>query len=180
MEKKVFKFITVDQLEKEQDFLHNMVLEGWHFSKYKNFQYKFEQGKPANYVYRIDYKETLEDLDEYLAIFEDAGWEAVYSYPIFQGSWIYFRKLSTDETQNLEIFTDKDSMIGLLKKVRMHWTWFGMTMSFILLFLLLSNLFTTRSLISGIPLTICFLIILILYGKLFFNLTKKINQLEQT
>lgn len=33
MEKKVFKFITVDQLEKEQDFLHRMALEGWHFTK---------------------------------------------------------------------------------------------------------------------------------------------------
>lgn len=179
MEKKVFKFITVDQLDKEQDFLHRMALEGWHFTKYKNLRYHFEEGKPANYIYRIDYKETLEDLDEYLTIFEDAGWEAVYSYPIFQGSWIYFRKLSTDETQPLEIFTDKDSMIGLLKKVRMQWTWFGTFMSFILLFILLSNVFTTKSLISGIPITICFLVILILYGKMFVNLTKKINHLEE-
>lgn len=179
MEKKVFKFITVDQLEKEQEFLHDMALKGWHFTSYKNLRYHFEQGKPANYVYRIDYKETLEDLDEYLAIFEGAGWEAAYSYPIFQGSWIYFRKLSTDETQNLEIFTDKASMIDLLKKVRTHWTWFGIAMSLLLFFLVFLNLIVSKSLISGIPTVICFLVILILYAKLFINLTTKIKQLEQ-
>lgn len=134
MEKKVFKFITVDQLEKEQKYLHEMDLKGWHFKCYKNLRYHFEQNPPANYVYRIDYKETLEDLDEYLSIFEDAGWEVVYSYPIFQGSWIYFRKLSTNESRDLEIFTDKDSMVDLLKKVRTHWTRFGTVMSLLLLF----------------------------------------------
>ena len=61
MEKKVFKFITVDQLEKEQKYLHEMDLKGWHFKCYKNLRYHFEQNPPANYVYRIDYKETLED-----------------------------------------------------------------------------------------------------------------------
>ena len=179
MEKKVFKFITVDQLEKEQEFLHDMDLKGWHFKCYKNLRYHFEQTPPANYVYRIDYKETLEDLDEYLAIFEDAGWEVVYSYPIFQGSWIYFRKLSTDDSRDLEIFTDRDSMVDLLKKVRMHWTWFGTAMPLLLLFFTILNLFISKSLVSGVPTALCFLFIAILYVKLFINLTKKIKQLEQ-
>lgn len=179
MEKKVFKFITVDQLEKEQKYLHEMDLKGWHFKCYKNLRYHFEQNPPANYVYRIDYKETLEDLDEYLSIFEDAGWEVVYSYPIFQGSWIYFRKLSTNESRDLEIFTDKDSMVDLLKKVRTHWTRFGTVMSLLLLFFTILNLFVSKSLFSGVPTALCFLFIAILYVKLFINLTKKIKQLEQ-
>ena len=179
MEKKVFKFITVDQLEKEQEFLHDMDLKGWHFKYYKNLKYHFEQTPPANYVYRIDYKETLEDLDEYLAIFEDAGWEVVYSYPIFQGSWIYFRKLSTNESRDLEIFTDKDSMVDLLKKVRTHWTRFGTAMSLLLLFFTILNLFVSRTLISGVITALFFFVIVILYVKLFINLTKKTKQLEQ-
>lgn len=44
MEKKVFNLFTVDQFEKEQDFLHQMSLKGWHFSSYKNLHYHFEQG----------------------------------------------------------------------------------------------------------------------------------------
>ncbi|EAD4659869.1 DUF2812 domain-containing protein, partial [Listeria monocytogenes] len=47
MEKKVVKFFTVDNMEKEEAYLNEMAQNGWFFQKYKSFKYHFEQGEPA-------------------------------------------------------------------------------------------------------------------------------------
>lgn len=110
----MFPFFTVDDYEKEQEFLQDMTSKGWYLKDYKGFRYYFEKSEPNDYVYRIDYKEPLDDLDEYLSVFEDAGWEVVLQYPVFHGAWIYFRKPNYDE--NVEIFTNDESRLSLLKK----------------------------------------------------------------
>lgn len=86
MEKKVVKFFTVDNMEKEEAYLNEMAQNGWFFQKYKSFRYHFKQGEPAKYSYAIDFKENEGDEDAYKTLFEDAGWETVFSYPVLNGN----------------------------------------------------------------------------------------------
>ncbi|MBC2327951.1 DUF2812 domain-containing protein [Listeria booriae] len=176
MEKRMFRFFTVDDYEKEQRFLQDMTSKGWYFKAYKGFRYYFEKGEPDDYVYRIDYKEPLDDLNEYLSVFEDAGWEVVLQYPIFHGAWIYFRKPNHDE--NVEIFTSDESRLSLLKKIRTRWTTFGVSICALLLLILLVNLLISSLLITWLIPALCLTIILVLYGRAFVHLTRKIKHLE--
>ncbi|EOI6973793.1 DUF2812 domain-containing protein [Listeria monocytogenes] len=177
MEKKVFKFFTVDNMEKEESYLNEMAQNGWFFQKYKSFKYHFEQGEPAKYSYAIDFKENEGDEEAYKTLFEDAGWEIVFSYPVLNGNWMYFRKAVAPGDTEEAIFTDETSLIQLYKNIRKRWTIFGAIVS-LFLFVELLIVFQMENNI-GITTFICiiFLILVTLYGKMFFNLTRKINHL---
>lgn len=174
MTKKIFKLITVDNFEKEEVFLEEMAQKGWYFSKYTSGIYHFEQGTPEKYTYCIDYKEEKDDETSYLQLFEDAGWENVYAYPILRGKWMYFRKEETDETQKEQIFTDRQSFITLWKKIRHRWTVFGLAMIFLLLCISTFLIFRAQQ-ISGIIILLMTVLIVLLYGKMYINLTRKIR-----
>ncbi len=95
----------------------------WHkmvgsFKKYKSFRYHFKQGEPAKYSYAIDFKENEGDEDAYKTLFEDAGWETVFSYPVLNGNWMYFRKAVAPGETEEAIFTDETSLIQLYKNIR--------------------------------------------------------------
>ncbi|MBC6315757.1 DUF2812 domain-containing protein [Listeria grandensis] len=175
MVKKVMKFITVDNVEKEEAFLEEMANQGWFFTKYAFPHYHFEKGAPGAYSYCIDYKETTGDEEEYLVLFKDAGWENVFSYPIFKGKWMYFRKRVQEGGGREVIFTDNDSMVGLLKRVRSNWTRFGAIFSVLLVVLgtLYMSVFSYPFL--GIIILFVALVIIALYGKMYINITKKIR-----
>ncbi|EAE8345727.1 DUF2812 domain-containing protein [Listeria monocytogenes] len=177
MEKKVVKFFTVDNMEKEEAYLNKMAQNGWFFQKYKSFKYHFEQGEPAKYSYTIDFKENEGDEEAYKTLFEDAGWEPVFSYPVLNGNWMYFRKAVAPGKTKEAIFTDETSLIQLYKKIRKRWTAFGAIVS-LFLFVELLVVFQIEDNI-GITtfIFITFLILISLYGKMFFNLTRKINNL---
>ncbi|WP_234445616.1 DUF2812 domain-containing protein, partial [Listeria monocytogenes] len=137
MEKKVVKFFTVDNMEKEEAYLNEMAQNGWFFQKYKSFRYHFKQGEPAKYSYAIDFKENEGDEDAYKTLFEDAGWETVFSYPVLNGNWMYFRKAVAPGETEEAIFTDETSLIQLYKNIRKRWTIFGAIVSLFLLIELL-------------------------------------------
>lgn len=174
MEKKVLKFFTVDNMEKEAAYLNEMAQQGWFFKEYKRFRYHFEKGEPAKYNYAIDYKETTGDEEEYKTLFADAGWENVYKYPILQGNWMYFRKPVTSGETDEAIFTDKESLVHLFQKIRKRWSLFGGLIS---LFLLLFAVFLPYNSLQ-IFYAILIIILVVLYGKMFINLTRKINNLN--
>lgn len=178
MEKKVFKFITVDNFEKEEQFLRDMSLEGWHFTHYEGLNYYFEKGTPKDFYYRIDYHSPNEgDKEDYLQLFEDSGWTTVFSYPIFDGEWCYFKK-EAKENENLEIFTDSDSKIELFQKIRSKWGYFGLilTVLFLPLFLFVFSLDRPFDLLLF---SVSLGTIVILYSKMVLNLTRKIQQLKK-
>ncbi|MBC1399943.1 DUF2812 domain-containing protein [Listeria fleischmannii] len=173
MTKKVFKFITVDNVEKEEAFLEEMANKGWFFNKYASLRYHFDQGEPAEYTYCIDYKEDAEDIDEYLALFEDAGWEHVYAYPILNGNWMYFRKAAKEGALREAIFTDDASMVALWKRIRSRWTWFGSIMSLVLIILAVSYSFL--SLYTAIFTFMLGFLVIALYVKMYMRITRKIK-----
>ena len=66
--KKQFKFFTIFEHEKEQDYLREMNKNGWKFVKVSGFgTYHFEKCTPEDVVYQLDYnKEGLEHKEEYI------------------------------------------------------------------------------------------------------------------
>ncbi len=178
MEKKVSKFFTVDNFEKEEQFLIEMASKGWYFTHYENLKYHFQQAASKDFQYRIDYHNSSDgDLDDYLQLFEDSGWESVFTYPILDGYWCYFRK-EAKESENTEIYTDNTSKIELFKKIRLKWGIFGLLITFGMLPLIL---LATASDFVFTNFIVAFAIgfVVLLYVKLVLNLTRKINQLKE-
>lgn len=103
-----FKWFWAWNDDKEEAWLRQMSLEGWHLRSLglPGF-YTFEAGSPINYVYRLDFQTTSKkETAAYLQLFADAGWTYLGS----MSSWQYFRK-EAPAGQAPEIFTDNDSKI---------------------------------------------------------------------
>lgn len=178
MEKKVFRAFTVDNFEKEETFLRDMSSKGWHFKRYQGMRYFFEESTPTDFQYRIDYHNSSEgDIEEYLQFFEDSGWHAIFSYPIFDGYWCYFRK-RIKGNKNLEIYTDHSSKIDLFKKIRLKWGIFGLIFTFLILPFVLFATSSTYFFTNLIVYAVCGSVVF-LYIKLVLNLTKKIHHLNK-
>ncbi|MBM7578169.1 DUF2812 domain-containing protein [Jeotgalibacillus terrae] len=107
MEKKVTRIFWAWQDAEEEIWLRKMSNEGWKLKSYKSLRYTFEQITPEDAIYRLDYKTTTnEDLDEYIAIYEDAGWEHVAQF----SGWHYFRSAENNSAAP-DIYSDQASKI---------------------------------------------------------------------
>ena len=118
------RFFTADNYEKEELFLTQMASKGWHFSGFAFIFYHFEKGQPRNDIYKLDFRKLqVEDKENYLQIHRDLGWENVYEFKVFNGVWEYFRRdgnleISEKGLQEQQLFTDKESLIELLIRMR--------------------------------------------------------------
>lgn len=111
--KQVSKLFFVWQDEKEERWLRKMALEGWHLVGIKGLtKYQFIKGEPQDYYYKLDFKNKQMDHDDYVGIFEAAGWEYVGNMML----WHYFRKLGMDG-QMPEIYTDNQSKVDRNKRI---------------------------------------------------------------
>lgn len=113
--KKQFKWYTIFEYEKEQDYLRNMHRSGWKLVKVKGLGvYSFEKCVPQDVVYQLDYnKEGLSHKDEYLKMFDDCGWEYIQNY----GGYSYFRKAVATDGAAEEIFCDEESRLEMMRRV---------------------------------------------------------------
>ena len=74
--KRLFRWFWAWNDEQEEAWLKEQARDGWHLVTPGVFgRYTFERGVPRNDVYRLDYKTTGKDMEEYLQLFSDAGWE---------------------------------------------------------------------------------------------------------
>lgn len=113
MKKRVFKLFFAWQDDQENKWLEKMAEEGWKLLKYNFFVYTFEKMEPKKYIYRTDFKSNQKsDLQEYLTLFEDAGWEHVTEY----AGWHYFRT-EPGKAKTLDIYSDKGSKIEMFKRL---------------------------------------------------------------
>ena len=112
--KKEFRWFTIFEYEKEQDYLRQMHRSGWRFVKVSGFgTYHFESCEPQDVVYQLDYnKEGLSHKEEYLKMFDDCGWEHLQDY----AGYSYFRK-AVAENGAEEIFCDEDSKLQMMLRV---------------------------------------------------------------
>ena len=56
MTKQEFKYFTITEYDREQEYLSQMHREGWKFTSVTGIgQYHFEQCEPEEVVYQLDY-----------------------------------------------------------------------------------------------------------------------------
>lgn len=113
--KKQFKYFTIPEYEKEQDYLRMMHKAGWKFVKVTGFCiYHFEKCTPKDVIYQLDYnKEGLNHKEEYVKLFNDCGWEYLQDYM----GYSYFRKPVSEANGEEEIFCDEDSKLQMMERV---------------------------------------------------------------
>ncbi len=100
--------------EKEERWLNEMASKGLHLLRYSWGTYRFEQGTPGEWTYRIELlpQATTKPASlEYLAFMEDARVQTVSTYM----NWVYFRKRTSDGP--FELFSDLDSRIAHYERI---------------------------------------------------------------
>jgi hypothetical protein len=99
--------------KKEQKFLEDMALKGYKLSSVGIGRYTFEEFPPCELMYQFDFKGLKQnDLDEYLQIYEDDGWELVARL----SSWYYFCKKKEDGAE-ISAFNDNASQKEKYKRL---------------------------------------------------------------
>lgn len=166
--KRVFRIFLGWQDEEEEKWLQKMSRKGMHFIKYNILYYTFEVGNPEEYIYKIDYKSTdRADMEEYLEIFKEAGWEHICSFM----SWQYF-KIEKEKANLKDIYTDNSSKVekynGYLKTLKI------VTLGEIILFL--SVLFNSNNEVF-LKILIGSVVTLLVYTTL--KVAKKISKLSK-
>ena len=113
--KKEFKFFTIFEYEKEQEYLRSMHNSGWRFTRVTGLgMYHFEACQPEDVIYQLDYnQEGLAHKSEYVQMFADCGWE--YLQDFF--GYSYFRKSAAETNGSTEIFCDEESRQQMMERV---------------------------------------------------------------
>lgn len=113
--KKEFKYFSIFNYEKEQDYLRERHKEGWRFIKVTGFGvYHFEECEPQDVVYQLDYnQEGLSHRAEYIQMFRDCGWEYIQDY----AGYSYFKKPASEMKGEEEIFCDDASRAAMMGRV---------------------------------------------------------------
>jgi hypothetical protein len=102
------KLFLVWQHEEEERWLNEMSAKGLQLRDVGLCKYKFEEGLPGEYVYRIEYLEDAPKTAlgaQYVSFVEDTGAEYVDSWQ----KWAYFRKKA--DTGGFDLFSDIESRI---------------------------------------------------------------------
>ena len=114
----------------EEVWLGQMSQQGLHLKQVRSMaHYDFIKGQPESCTYRLDFQDSLKrkNIDEYLRIFADAGWEHLGA----KRGWQYFRK-AAKPGEEPEIFTDAESKI---QKYNRYLAYLGVTYpAFLVLF----------------------------------------------
>ena len=113
--KKQFKYFTIFEYEKEEEYLREMHKDGWKFIKVTGLGvYHFEKCTPEDVVYQLDYnQEGIKNKDEYLQMFSDCGWEHLQEY----AGYSYFRKPASEMQDDEGIFCDEESKLRMMERV---------------------------------------------------------------
>ena len=112
---KEFKYFTIFNHKKEEDYLRDMHKRGWRFVRVSGFGiYHFERCEPEDVIYALDYNpQTNETRPEYLRLFEDCGWSYIQDY----AGYSYFCKRAEDMNGEESIFNDDDSRTAMMGRV---------------------------------------------------------------
>lgn len=115
--KREFHYFVLTDYEREEEYLRRMHKNGYRFVKVTlPGIYYFEKCAPEDVIYKLYfYPQKNGDRQEYLKIYEDYGWEYMQS----MNEYAYFRKKASeaDEERDLEIFSDEESKMEMLKRI---------------------------------------------------------------
>ena len=94
-----FRMFTIFDLDKVEDYLHEMHLKGWKFKSNRLGFFYFEQCRPDDVIYRVWNTSYLRKNEVDLQSMKDRGWEFVENC-----SYTVFRKAKCDLVPNEQIF----------------------------------------------------------------------------
>ena len=101
--KKQFRIFTVVDLDKEEDYLHEMHLKGWRYRTSRLGFFYFEKCQPDDVIYCIYDSRFLKKYKHELQDFRDRGWELIGA-----GSCSILRKSSSDLLPEDQVYMSKD------------------------------------------------------------------------
>lgn len=163
---KKHKIFTVWQADKEARYMTQMIHQGNVLVRTTGVTKTFETTAPRPGTVQLDYQLDA-DVDDYLAITREAGWELLTDYPILNGKWLYL--YHPDE--HARLYSDNQTKIELLQRLRNRWTIFGLFCLIIALAILVPLGFVAFSFI--LP-----LVLVIVYVINFVCLTRQIKRLR--
>ena len=113
--KKEWKYFSIFNHEKEQEYLREMHKHGWKFLNVTGLgTYHFVETEPEDVIYQLDYnQEGSKEKDEYVQMYADCGWEYIQEF----AGYSYFRKAGKDMEADEEIFCDEDSKLAMMERV---------------------------------------------------------------
>ena len=114
--KKQWKYFSIMDYEKEEEYLRDMHKNGWKFTHVSGLgTYHFETCEPEDVIYQLDYnQEGLSHKDEYVQLFSDCGWQYLQDY----AGYSYFRKPAKEmKNGKEEIFCDDHSRLQMMERV---------------------------------------------------------------
>ncbi|CKB16354.1 DUF2812 domain-containing protein [Streptococcus pneumoniae] len=97
-----FRIFTIVDLDKEEEYLHEMHLKGWRYRTSRFGLFYFEQGQPDDVIYRIYDSRFLKKYKHELQDFRDRGWELIGA-----GSCSILRKSSSDLLPEVQVYMSK-------------------------------------------------------------------------
>lgn len=97
-----FRIFTILDLDKEEEYLHEMHLKGWRYRTSRFGLFYFEQGQPDDVIYRIYDSRFLKEHKRELQDFRDRGWELIGA-----GSCSILRKSSSDLLPEDQVYMSK-------------------------------------------------------------------------
>ncbi len=166
--------------EREEEWLNRMADNGLAFVNYSLFTYTFVDGKPGEYLYRIEFLKNHPSHNESAGYFEflkETGIEVISTW----FKWVYFRKKKSEGL--FDLYSDFESKSAHYKRILNIYN-FGGWLNIIIGFINLSIFIVEALFSSGELPTINLLCSLINIGvgslliKLAVRLDKKIKKLE--
>lgn len=97
-----FRIFTIVDLDKKEEYLHEMHLKGWRYRTSRFGLFYFEQGQPDDVIYRIYDFRFLKEHKRELQDFRDRGWELIGA-----GSCSILRKSSSDLLPEDQVYMSK-------------------------------------------------------------------------
>ena len=94
-----FRVFTILDLDKEEEYLHEMYLKGWRYRTSRFGFFYFEECQPEDVLYRVFDKKLGKKYHHQLGNLKDGGWELVET-----GSSLVFRKAVSDLLPDDEVF----------------------------------------------------------------------------
>jgi hypothetical protein len=111
--KHVVRKLFVD-FEKEEKWINEMAAKGLNLIDYSVGRYLFEEGKPGEYIYRLELLKELPSHAEskaYINFMEETGVECVATYM----RWVFFRKKA--EEGAFDLYSDYNSRIKHYERI---------------------------------------------------------------
>ena len=114
MKKTIRKLYFVWDYDQEEVWLNEMSAKGLHLHSVGFCSYTFDEGRPGEYVYRLEMLDHLPshaESEQYIHFVEETGAEHIGS--LFR--WVYFRKKA--DGSGFDLYSDLASRITHLRKV---------------------------------------------------------------